>query len=106
MWKVSVVALGLSVVSFVPQLWAAGPELPRGPMQQKATTACAECHDAGIIVQQRLDKKLWTKEVDKMIRWGALVDPQDREALIDYLNENFAPGQPAYVPERTKNSRK
>src|SRR5438105_3806195 len=48
--------------------------LPSGSIQSKVQTACTECHDAGIILQQRLSKKAWTKEVDKMIKWGAVVD--------------------------------
>ena len=76
-------------------------ELPAGPMQAKATTACTECHEARIILQQRLSKATWTKEVDKMTKWGALVDPADRESLIDYLSTNFSPDKPPYVAPRT-----
>jgi hypothetical protein len=76
-------------------------DLPPGPMQGKATTACLECHEARIILQQRLTKAAWIKEVDKMIKWGALVDPTDRDSLIDYLSTNFSPDQPPYVPPRT-----
>ncbi|MFZ0774501.1 MAG: hypothetical protein WCA49_11655 [Candidatus Sulfotelmatobacter sp.] len=76
-------------------------DLPAGPMQAKATTACLECHEARIILQQRLSKAAWTKEVDKMAKWGAVVDPADRGALIDYLSTNFNPDQPAYEPQRT-----
>jgi hypothetical protein len=65
------------------------PDLPAGEMQAKARTACMECHEARIILQQRLSKAAWTKEVDKMIKWGAVVDLKDREALIDYLSTNF-----------------
>ena len=65
-------------------------------MQQKATTACLECHEARIIVQQRLSKATWTKEVDKMVKWGAVVEANDRDALIDYLSGNFSPAQPEY----------
>jgi hypothetical protein len=75
--------------------------LPKGPMAEKATTACTECHDARIILQQRLGKAAWTREVDKMVKWGALVDSNDREALIEYLSTNFGPDQPAYEPPRT-----
>lgn len=81
---------------------AAAPELPAGPMQAKATTACTECHEGRIILQQRLSKATWTKEVDKMTKWGALVDPQDRDALIDYLSSNFGVEKPPYVAERTQ----
>ena len=76
-------------------------DLPAGPMQAKATTACLECHEARIILQQRLTKAAWTKEVDKMTKWGAVVDPADRDALIDYLSTNFSPDKPAYDPPRT-----
>ncbi len=75
--------------------------LPAGAMQQKATTACLECHEARIILQQRLSKPAWTKEVDKMTKWGAVVDAADRDALIDYLSENFSPDKPPYVPPRS-----
>jgi hypothetical protein len=75
--------------------------LPAGATQAKATTACLECHEARIILQQRLSKAAWTKEVDKMVKWGAVVDPNDRDALIDYLSVNFSPDKPAYEPPRT-----
>jgi mono/diheme cytochrome c family protein len=76
-------------------------ELPAGPMQAKATTSCLECHEARIILQQRLSKAAWTKEVDKMTKWGAVVDPADRDALIDYLSTNFSPDKPPYEPPLT-----
>ena len=75
--------------------------LPTGTMQQKATTACLECHEARIILQQRLSKTAWAKEVDKMTKWGAVVDPADRDVLIDYFSENFSPDKPPYVPPRS-----
>jgi Spy/CpxP family protein refolding chaperone len=85
---------------------AASPELPAGPMRAKATTACTECHDSRILLQQRLSKAAWTKEVDKMMKWGAVVDPQDRDALIDYLSSNFGVDKPPYVAERTQQAGK
>jgi len=75
--------------------------LPDGPMAAKASTACTECHEARIILQQRLSKVAWTKEVDKMVKWGAVVDGNDRDALIDYLSSNFGTDQAAYDPART-----
>ena len=76
-------------------------DLPAGPMQAKATAACLECHEARIILQQHLSKGAWTKEVDKMTKWGAVVDPADRDALIDYLSNNFSPDKPAFEPPKT-----
>lgn len=77
------------------------PELPAGTMQPKATRACTECHEARIILQQRLSNAAWAREVDKMIKWGAVVDPGDRNSLIDYFSSNFGPDQPAYNPSRS-----
>jgi mono/diheme cytochrome c family protein len=96
--------LALAFISAQAQKPAAATvtaDLPAGPMQAKAITACLECHEARIILQQRLPKAAWTKEVDKMTKWGALIDPADRDALIDYLSANFSPDKPPYDPPRT-----
>ena len=76
-------------------------QLPAGPMQEKAAAACLSCHEARIIVQQRLSKAAWTREMDKMTKWGATVDPADRDALIDYFSANFSPEQAPYVAPTT-----
>jgi len=70
-------------------------------MQEKASAACLTCHEARIILQQRLGKPAWTREMDKMVKWGAVVDPQDRDALIDYFSANFGPDQPPYVATKS-----
>jgi len=75
-------------------------ELPAGPMQETARNACTICHDAGIIVQQRLSKEAWGKEVDKMVRWGTVLDPKDRDPLIDYLSSNFPPDKQSAAVSR------
>ena len=98
----SLAAIALLVLtSLSAQAQKTAADLPPGTMQPKATTACTECHEARIILQQRLTKPAWAKEVDKMTKWGALVDPADRDALIDYLSINFSPEKPAYEPPRT-----
>jgi hypothetical protein len=80
-------------------------ELPPGPMQGKARTGCTTCHDAHIVVQQRLSKAAWGKEVDKMVKWGAIVNTSDRDALVDYFSANFPPDKPAYVARRSAPAR-
>jgi hypothetical protein len=67
---------------------------PPGNIQAKVQTACTECHDASIIRQQRLSAKSWTKEVDKMIKWGAFVEPGDRAAFIEFLSTSYPPDKP------------
>lgn len=100
----SCVVIGLAVLSalaFSQKPTKATEDLPAGPMKAKATTSCLECHEARIILQQRLSKTAWTKEVDKMMKWGAVVDANDRDSLIDYLSSSFGPDQAAYEPVRT-----
>ncbi len=75
------------------------PDLPPAPVMPKVKTACTECHDSGMLVQQRLDKKTWAKEVDKMTKWGALVEAADRQTFIDYLAANFGPDKPPAAPQ-------
>jgi hypothetical protein len=86
--------IGLSIVH------AQSPDLPAGPVQAKVRTACTECHDSRIVLQQRLSDKAWTREVDKMIKWGAVVDATDRDAFIRYLSLNFPPDKPVDPLER------
>ena len=107
MYRRSVIAVALGALCLLPLLWgqsSSNPELPPAPIQAKVTTSCTECHEARIIVQQRLSKAAWTKEVDKMAKWGALIDPQDRDAFIDYLSMNFGTDKPAYVPDRLRSA--
>jgi mono/diheme cytochrome c family protein len=91
----------LALTSIAQAQNPAAATLPPGPMQAKATTTCLECHEARIILQQRLSKPAWGKEVDKMTKWGAVLAPADRDALIDYLSTNFSPDKPPYDPPRT-----
>ena len=103
MFKLSVSALAVALicVGVAAGASSSNEELPAGPMQEKAGAACLSCHEARIIVQQRLSKAAWTKEMDKMTKWGAEVDPQDRDALIEYFSANFGPDQPPYAAPQT-----
>lgn len=104
MYKHRILAATVLVAMCVPCLWAqsqsTAADLPPGEMQAKARTACTECHEARIILQQRLSKAAWSKEVDKMTKWAAVVDPKDRDAVVDYLSTNFPPQKPVEAPPR------
>lgn len=47
--------------------------------------ACLTCHEDDLVEQQRLTRDGWTREVDKMIRWGAAVPEADKDALVGFL---------------------
>ena len=106
MFKHKELIIALLSLACLPMARAQSSDLPSGPVQAKARTACLECHDARIILQQRLSKKLWTREVDKMIRWGAVVDANDRDAFIDYLSINFGTDKPAEPEARVAGKKK
>lgn len=105
MWKPKTALIAGVMAAGASLFWAqpeSAPQLPDGPMKAKVTTACTECHDARIVLQQRLSREAWTKEVDKMTKWGALVEPADRDKFIDYLSSNFPPDKPPYRAPRMK----
>lgn len=71
----------------------AGPGVALPPFDYPAMlrSACLTCHEADVIEQQRLTRSQWDREVDKMIRWGAVVEPRDRAGIIDFLTSRFGP---------------
>jgi hypothetical protein len=40
-----------------------------------------------------------------MVKWGALVDPKDHDALVDYLSENFGTDKAPYVATRLQTTK-
>lgn len=93
--------LASTLAAFAADKPSVSSDLPAGAMQSKARTGCTLCHDAHIIVQQRLSKVAWGKEVDKMMKWGAIVNPSDRDALVEYFSTNFSPDKPPYAAQRS-----
>jgi DMSO/TMAO reductase YedYZ molybdopterin-dependent catalytic subunit len=73
-----------------------------GKARAAIETSCDPCHSADILVQQRLTEKQWTANIDKMIRWGAVVPDKDRAEMIAYLTRNFGPDNNRFKPLRTR----
>jgi mono/diheme cytochrome c family protein len=65
--------------------------LPTGAGADAIKARCVSCHDTDLITSQRLALAGWTRELDKMVRWGATVSPEQREVLQTYLAANFGP---------------
>ena len=107
MLRDNIFLLSILILAAIP-CFSAQPgstHLPAGDMQNKAQTACTTCHDARIVAQQRLSKAAWAKEVDKMVKWGAILNASDRDALIEYLSSNFPPDKAPYVAPRAARSK-
>jgi hypothetical protein len=48
-------------------------------------STCLVCHNEDVIRQQHLTRAQWDREVNKMIGYGARVQPDARDTLLDYL---------------------
>jgi cytochrome c5 len=70
---------------------AAQQDLPEGKGVEIARDKCLLCHEADLIVSQRLSRQGWTREVEKMVRWGAVVSDAEKAILVDYFAAHFAP---------------
>ena len=49
------------------------------------------CHDDKPITALKRDRAGWTREVEKMINWGAYVPANRKEELINYLMDGLKP---------------
>ena len=52
---------------------------------------CLTCHESDIIEQQKLTPLGWTRSVEKMMRWGAVVSDAEKQPLVDHLAARFGP---------------
>jgi cytochrome c5 len=82
-------ALAVSVSIHRTPVNAAQPDLPDGKGVELARDKCVTCHEADLIIAQRLSKQGWTREVEKMIRWGAKVNDTEKETLVEYFSTHF-----------------
>ena len=65
--------------------------LPADADTALARQKCVVCHDADLIAQQRLNEAGWSRELDKMGRWGATLTDEERRRLLTYLVRHFPP---------------
>lgn len=96
-----IASLGLLLTGAVASAPAAQTESPNEAGKKIEHTACVPCHSLRIIHSQRLSSAAWTKEVDKMMGWGAVVT--ERQALIDYLAADYSNAKPLPTPAMSEN---
>jgi mono/diheme cytochrome c family protein len=71
---------------------ALAQQLPPGPGAEILKSRCVVCHESDIITSQKLTLAGWTGSINKMVRWGAQITPEERDILQPYLAQHFAPG--------------
>lgn len=95
--KTCKIAFALAALSLAAGGWPGAPsraaqiDLPEGKGVEIARAKCLNCHEADVIVAQRLSRQGWTREVEKMVRWGAVVADAEKEPLVDFLSSNYGP---------------
>src|SRR6185436_2740033 len=65
--------------------------LPAGPGADVLKSRCVICHEPDIITSQKLSLTGWTNAINKMVRWGSQITPEEREVFQPYLAAHFAP---------------
>jgi hypothetical protein len=85
----------------LPPLGTKFHSLPAGEGKALVEASCLRCHSADILVQQRLTEKQWTANVEKMMRWGAVVKESDKAAMVAYLAKHFGPDN-RFTPAKTR----
>ena len=80
---------GLSSTGVSSSAQDAARGLPEGAGVEVARAKCIGCHEADLIVSQRLSPSGWDREVAKMERWGAKLSAEERTALVGYLARQF-----------------
>ncbi len=84
MQRVEVEVTDKETISDLRERAAGAPEHPPGYQ-----AACMTCHDEGMMRQQHLTPPSGTARSNKMTGWGAKIKPEDREAILKYLSDNF-----------------
>lgn len=85
----AMLAVSVSFNGNAARVRAAAQDLPEGKGVELARDKCLICHEADVIVVQRLSRQGWTREVEKMIRWGAPVKDPEKEILVEYFSTHI-----------------
>lgn len=97
--KLFVFCLAISIACSLTATRAAQLELPATSGVELVRAKCLGCHEADLIVAQKLARAGWIREIEKMTSWGARVSDEEKEKLADYFAAHFAPVKKAAVAD-------
>src|SRR2546427_4015609 len=95
MWRRSLGARVAAIVTTaaLAALTAAPGAAQEAPIPKTAgwelVMRCVICHSVEIAVQQRFGPHGWSDTLDRMIKYGAPIPPEDKERLLVYLLQHF-----------------
>ena len=85
MWRSLALALALATA---PAAHAQEVEIPKTPGWE-LIMRCVICHSVEIAVQQRFGPQGWSETLDRMIKYGAPIPPEDKAQLMAYLLRHY-----------------
>jgi len=65
--------------------------LPEGRGRALVISACVQCHDLGVTVDQHKTLGEWRHSLDEMVRLGAKLTGSEIEVVARYLVQSFGP---------------
>lgn len=104
-FKLALVLLAVLAATGLRSVTASPQDLPDGKGADIARNRCLLCHEADVIVAQKLSRAGWVREVEKMVRWGAVVKDEEKDALVDYFATRFTPRPVAASPAASNEAR-
>ena len=93
MWRetllaAALVSLGAAVALRVPPARAQPSPIPQTDGWE-LVLRCVICHSVEIAVQQRFGPRGWSETLDRMIKYGAPIPPEDKAKLMTYLLRHY-----------------
>ena len=94
MWRslriaaVPALAAGMAVSLRLALVSAQNAPIPQTPGWE-LVMRCAICHSVEVAVQQRFGPGGWSDTLDRMIKYGAPIPPEDKDKLLVYLLRHY-----------------
>jgi ubiquinol-cytochrome c reductase cytochrome c subunit len=88
MWRSASVAIMLAATAAASPAPAQDVEIPKTPGWE-LVMRCVICHSVEIAVQQRFGPQGWSDTLDRMIKYGAPIPPEDKAQLMAYLLRHY-----------------
>jgi streptogramin lyase len=63
-----------------------------GPARGFVESNCLTCHAAGVITSKNFSREEWEATIQRMVTYGAVIPPDQRTTLVQYLVTNYGPG--------------
>ena len=84
MWR----SVALAAALIAASAHAQEVEIPKTPGWE-LVMRCVICHSVEIAVQQRFGPQGWSETLDRMIKYGAPIPPEDKAVLMAYLLRHY-----------------